>query len=235
MCSRPDTCGGSPAFCREHDVLLIADEVATGFGRTGTLFACEQEDVRPDIMALAKGITGGYLPLAATLFREDIHEAFLGRFEEFRTFFHGHTYTGNPLACAAALANIELVTQPDFIDDLKKKAALLGSLLEPLNNMKHVGDIRQLGLMVEASSWWRTGAPGPFPVEARMARRVILKARDQGVIIRPLGDTVVLAPPLAIEADDLRRLVDATARAIEEVTGARQWLRSHAGGKTATS
>ncbi|MHB1326456.1 MAG: adenosylmethionine--8-amino-7-oxononanoate transaminase [Thermoleophilia bacterium] len=214
----PGYLGRIARLCREYDVLLIADEVATGFGRTGRLFACEQENVRPDIMALAKGITGGYLPLAATLFREEIYEAFLGRFEEFRTFFHGHTYTGNPLACAAALANIELLTQPEFINALEQKTALLDSFLKPLDNLKHVGDIRQLGLMagIELVADRRSGEP--FPVEARIARRVILKAREQGVIIRPLGDTVVLVPPLAIDADDLRRLVDATAWAITEVT-----------------
>lgn len=205
-------------LCRQAGVLLIADEVATGFGRTGTLFACEQEDVQPDIMALAKGVTGGYLPLAATLFKEEIYEAFLGSFEELKTFFHGHTYTGNPLACAAALANIGLVKRPEFIAGVREKAWMFESLLEPLKEMKHVGDVRMMGLMAGIELVADRGPREPFPPGDRMARRVILKAREKGVIIRPLGDTVVIMPPLAISGDELKQLVDAAAWAITEVT-----------------
>lgn len=205
-------------LCREHGVLLIADEVATGFGRTGTLFACEQEGVEPDIMALAKGLTGGYLPLAATLFKEEIYEAFLGRYEELKTFFHGHTYTGNPLAASVALANVELVEKPEFFAGVGWRAGLLAELLEPLAGLKHVGDIRQLGLMAGLELVADKESREPYPVEERVARRVILKVRERGVIIRPLGDTVVLTPPLAIGEEDLRELVKATAWAIAEVT-----------------
>lgn len=206
-------------LCRQHGVLLIADEVATGFGRTGTLFACEQENVEPDIMALAKGLTGGYLPLAATLFKEEIYEAFLGRYEELKTFFHGHTYTGNPLACAVALANAALVKEPEFLDGVRERARLLAELLEPVKGMRHVGDIRQLGLMAGIELVADSGSREPYPVEERVARRVILKARERGVVIRPLGDTVVLMPPLAIGEGDLKELVGATAWAIAEITG----------------
>ncbi|MBE0428441.1 MAG: adenosylmethionine--8-amino-7-oxononanoate transaminase [Thermoleophilia bacterium] len=205
-------------LCRRHGVLLVADEVATGFGRTGTMFACEQEGVEPDIMALAKGITGGYLPLAATLFREEIYEAFLGRYEELRTFFHGHTYTGNPLACAAALANIELIRQPGFLERVREKAKLFDSLLARLAGLRHAGDVRRIGMMAGIELVAGRGATEPFPVKERVGRRVILKAREKGVIIRPLGDTVVIMPPLSIGEGELRHLVEAASWAIEEVT-----------------
>ncbi|MEK7817329.1 MAG: aminotransferase class III-fold pyridoxal phosphate-dependent enzyme, partial [Actinomycetota bacterium] len=204
---------------REHKVFLIADEVQTGFGRTGTLFACEQEGVEPDIMALAKGLTGGYLPLAATLFKEEIYEAFLGRYEELKTFFHGHTYTGNPLACAVALANAALVKEPEFLAVVRERASLLAELIEPLKKMEYVGDIRQLGLMAGIELVADSGSREPYPVEERVARRVILKARERGIIIRPLGDTVVLMPPLAIGEEDLKELAEVTAWAISEITG----------------
>ncbi len=205
-------------LCRRHGALLIADEVATGFGRTGTMFACQQEDLRPDIIALAKGITGGYLPLAATLFKEEIYAAFLGRYEELKTFFHGHTYTGNPLASAAALANIELVRKPGFLPGIGKRSARLAALLEPLKRLPHVGDVRQLGLMAGVELVRERQSQAPFPLHERVARRVILKARERGVIIRPLDDTVALVPPLSIHTGELKQLVDATAWAIREVT-----------------
>jgi adenosylmethionine-8-amino-7-oxononanoate aminotransferase len=201
-------------LCDRHDVLLICDEVATGFGRTGRMFACEHEDVTPDLMCVAKGITGGYLPLAATLATERIYEGFLGRHEEFRTFFHGHTYTGNPLACAAALATLMLFEQEQTLERLQDKIALLGELLEPVAAMPGVAEVRRRGFM--------TGIElDGFPVEARAGHQVTLAARRRGAIVRPLGDVVVLMPPLAIEARDLRRLVAITADAIAEVVAAR--------------
>ncbi len=205
-------------LCQEHGALLIADEVATGFGRTGKMFACQHEDIRPDIMALAKGITGGYLPQAATLFREEIYAAFLGRYEELKTFFHGHTYTGNPLAAAVALANISLVQRPNFISGINRRAAWLAAWLEPLKQMPHVGDVRQLGLMAGIELVSDRQSRAPFPLADRVARRVILKARERGVIIRPLDDTVALMPPLSISAGELKKLVGATGWAIREVT-----------------
>jgi adenosylmethionine-8-amino-7-oxononanoate aminotransferase len=201
-------------LCDRYGVLLICDEVATGFGRTGRMFACEHEDVAPDLMCVAKGITGGYLPLAATLATERIYEGFLGRHEEFRTFFHGHTYTGNPLACAAALATLMLFEQERTLERLQDKIALLGELLEPVAAMPGVAEVRRRGFM--------TGIElDGFPLEARAGHQVTLAARRRGAIVRPLGDVVVLMPPLAITAQELRRLLAITAEAIAEVVAER--------------
>jgi len=199
-------------LCDRHGVFLICDEVATGFGRTGTMFACEQEDVAPDFLCLAKGLTGGYLPLAATLTTERVYEGFLGAFEELRTFFHGHTYTGNPLACAAALATLDVFEQEDTLARLQHKIALLGALLdEHVAPLPAVTEVRRRGFM--------TGIElGGFPLEARMGHQVTLAARERGAIIRPLGDTMVLMPPLAIEEAELVRLVEITAEAIDAAT-----------------
>jgi adenosylmethionine-8-amino-7-oxononanoate aminotransferase len=199
-------------LCDEHDVLLICDEVATGFGRTGTMFACEQEDVAPDLMCVAKGLTGGYLPLAATLAGERIYEAFLGEFAELKTFFHGHTYTGNPLACAAALATLDVFEQEDTLAALQPKIALLGELLdEHVAPLATVREVRRRGFMVGIEL-------EDFPLEARMGHQVTRAARRRGAIVRPLGDVVVLMAPLSITPDELRTLVTITAAAIAEAT-----------------
>jgi adenosylmethionine-8-amino-7-oxononanoate aminotransferase len=195
-------------LCDRYGVLLICDEVATGFGRTGTMFACEQEEVSPDLLCLAKGLTGGYLPLAATLASERIYEGFLGEPEEYRTFFHGHTYTGNPLACAAALASIEAFEQERTLERLQPKIALLGELLERVGAMPEVSEVRRRGTM--------TGIDlGEHDPALRLGHRVALEARERGAIVRPLGDTMILMPPLSISEAELRRLVSITADAIE--------------------
>jgi adenosylmethionine-8-amino-7-oxononanoate aminotransferase len=201
------------ALCDRYGAFLICDEVATGFGRTGRMFACEHEGVSPDFMCVAKGITGGYLPLAATLTTERVYEGFLGRHEEFRTFFHGHTYTGNPLACAAALATLRLFEQERTLEVLQDKIALLASLLAPVAAMPGVAEVRRRGFMVGIEL-------EGFPVEARAGHQVTLAARRRGAIVRPLGDVVVLMPPLAITARELRRLVAIVADAIAEVVAA---------------
>jgi adenosylmethionine-8-amino-7-oxononanoate aminotransferase len=190
-----------------HDILLIADEVATGFGRTGTMFACEQERVAPDFLCLGKGLTGGYLPLAATLTTERVYEGFLGEPEEQRTFFHGHTFTGNPLACAAALANLELFRSEDTLLRLQPKIRLLGELLAEVGAMREVAEVRGRGFMVGIDL-------GEHEPGLRIGHRVVLEARRRGVIVRPLGDTIVLMPPLAISKADLRRLVATVAESI---------------------
>ena len=199
---------------RQHRVLLIADEVAVGFGRTGRMFACEHEQVSPDLMCLAKGITGGYLPLAATLATEEIFAAFLGEFEEFKTFFHGHTYTGNPLAAAAGLANLDIFAEDRVIEGLAPKIALLTRLLERMAEMPQVGDIRQRGLMVGIELVQDQESREPFPVSRRVGHQVILAARKLGVILRPLGDVIVLLPPLSITPEELATLVQVTREAI---------------------
>ncbi len=205
-------------LCTRHGVLLIADEVATGFGRTGTLFACEQEGVSPDLLCLAKGITGGYLPLAATLATEEIFESFLGEPSQQRTFFHGHSYTGNPLCCAVALASLRIFEKDHVLAGLVAKIALLSRLLhERLGIHPHVLEIRQLGMMIGIEL---QKAPSlAYPAEKTMGAKVCVEARRHGVILRPLGNVVVLMPPLCISADEIGILVDATARAIDAVCG----------------
>jgi adenosylmethionine---8-amino-7-oxononanoate aminotransferase len=202
---------GVRELCDRYGVLLIADEVATGFGRTGRMFACEHEEVAPDLMCLAKGITGGYLPLAATLATERVYEGFLGEFEEFRTFFHGHTYTGNPLACAAASATLDVFEEERTLELLQPKIELLARLLEDVGEHPAVDEVRRVGFM--------TGIDlGEHPLALRMGHRVTLEARRRGALVRPLGDTVVLMPPLSISESCLRRLVAITAEAIDAAT-----------------
>ena len=202
-------------LCDRYGVLLICDEVATGFGRTGTMFACEQENVAPDLMCVAKGITGGYMPLAATFTSERIYEGFLGRHDEYRTFFHGHTYTGNPLACAAAIATLDVFEHERTIEALQPKIELLEHLLEPIAALPQVGEVRQRGFMVGIE------LDGFDPAE-RAGHKVTLAARSRGAIIRPLGDVIVLMPPLAIEGAELQRLVAITRQAIETVAPAQR-------------
>jgi adenosylmethionine-8-amino-7-oxononanoate aminotransferase len=202
-------------LCDEFEVLLICDEVAVGLGRTGTMFACEHEDVSPDLLCLAKGITGGYLPLAATLTTEEVYDAFLGEHEDLKTFFHGHTYTGNPLACAAALATLDVFESERTLERLAERIDELGShLAELVAPLPGVAEIRRRGFM--------TGIQlEEFPFAKRMGHRVTVEARRRSAIIRPLGDVVVLMPPLAISATELRRLVEITAAAIEAATSQR--------------
>ncbi|MDQ4071655.1 MAG: aminotransferase class III-fold pyridoxal phosphate-dependent enzyme, partial [Actinomycetota bacterium] len=200
-------------LCDRHGVLLICDEVAVGFGRTGRMFACEHEGVSPDFLCLAKGLTGGYLPLAATLATEEIYEGFLGRPEELRTFFHGHTYTGNPLACAAALACLEVFEEERTLQRVGPKIDLLSTLLDSVAELPAVSEVRQVGLMVGIEI-------GGFAPEQRMGHQVTMEARRRGAIVRPLGDVVILMPPLSMSAQDLCRLVATTAEAIAVATGA---------------
>jgi len=206
-------------LCSKYGILMIADEVATGFGRTGKMFACEHESVSPDILCIAKGITGGYLPLAATITTEDIYLAFLGEFRELKTFFHGHTYTGNQLACAAAIANIDLFKKEKTLQKMQKKIEILRKELDKTKELHHVGDIRQKGFMAGIELVKNKKTKEPYPFEERMGWKVCLKARENGVIIRPLGDVVVLMPPLSISQQELKSLVRITAEAVRVVTG----------------
>jgi len=194
-------------LCDRHDVFLICDEVATGFGRTGTMFACEQERVAPDFLCLGKGLTGGYLPLAATLATERVYEGFLGAAEDGRTFFHGHTFTGSPLACAAALASLDAFESESTLLRLQPKIRLLGELLEEVGEMPEVAEVRGRGFMVGIDL-------GDHHPSLRLGHQVVLEARRRGAIVRPLGDVIVLMPPLSISKADLRRLVEIVSESI---------------------
>ncbi len=201
----------------ELGIPLIADEVAVGFGRTGTLFACEQEQVRPDVLCLSKGLTGGYLPLAATLVTSEIYAAFLGEPAEGKTFFHGHTYTGNPLGCAAALASLRLFNDNKVLDNARIVGGLLASRLASLAKHPHVGEVRWKGVMAAIDLVGNREPHEPFAADLRIGHRVALAARDRGVIIRPLGDTIVLMPAPAMPPDLAGRLCDAVFEAIDSV------------------
>ena len=204
-------------LCDRLGILLIVDEVATGFGRTGTLFACEQEGVCPDLMALAKGISGGYLPLAATLTTERVYEAFLGEYQDLRTFFHGHTYTGNALACAAASASLRLFSTDDVLNRLPAKISRLADGLEPIATHPHVGEVRRRGMMVGIELVADRTSREPFPWHERRGVQVCNRAIANGLFIRPLGDVIVIMPPLAISLAEIERLTAIVAESLAEV------------------
>lgn len=204
-------------LCKEYQVLMIADEVATGFGRTGKMFACDHEEVVPDLMALAKGITGGYLPLAATLTTQSIYEAFLGNYSEFKTFFHGHSYTGNPLACAAALANLGIFEKEKTLRKIHSKIRRLSLALQSLDQLDHVGDIRQCGMMVGIELVKDKMSREPYPLTEKKGILVSLEARKRGMLIRPLGNVVVLMPPLSTPHSVLTQMVQILRGSIRKV------------------
>jgi len=203
--------------CRKHDVLLIVDEVATGFGRTGRMFAVEREGVAPDFVALAKGLTAGYLPLAATVTTKRVYDAFLGSYDELKTFFHGHTYTGNPLACAAALANIEMFEEQGVIESLPPKVEALSRGLERFRGLPMVGDVRQIGMIAGVELVKDRSTSEPFEPRQRVAHRVCRKARDYGIIARPLGDVLVFFPPLCCTTDEIEALCDGMFAATKDI------------------
>jgi adenosylmethionine-8-amino-7-oxononanoate aminotransferase len=205
-------------LCTRYQVLLIADEVATGFGRTGKMFACQHEGVTPDLMAISKGLTGGYMPLAATLTTEEIYNAFLGPYEDFKTFFHGHSYTGNPLGCAVALANLEVFKKDKTLSRLRPKIKTMARLLQPLWPLPHVGDIRQRGFMAAIELVEDKKTRKPYPLKARIGHRVCGIARQRGLLLRPLGNIIVLIPPLSTDNRTLTRMVAILHRAIATVT-----------------
>ncbi len=203
--------------CDEYGALLIADEVATGFGRTGKMFACEHEKVAPDLMAVAKGLSGGYLPLAATLTTERIFEAFLGEYAENKTFFHGHSYTGNQLACAAALASLDLFEKRNVLNELQAKIEALRQGLERFWELPDVGDVRQCGFIGAVELVRDRATKEPFRYEERMGARVCRRAREKGVLLRPLGDVLYFIPPYCITDIELQRLLSAAFDSIREV------------------
>jgi len=205
-------------LCKKYGVLLIADEVATGFGRTGKMFACEHEKVRPDIMVMSKGITGGYLPLAATLTTEEIYNQFLGEYDEHRTFYHGHSYSGNSLACAAALANIRIFEEDRVLESLEEKIEFLQIGLKGFNKLAHVGDIRQKGMIIGIELVEDKDRRKQYPSGAQIGHKVILEARKRGLIIRPLEDVIVLIPPLSIRIKELGQILKIIYDSIQAVT-----------------
>ena len=201
-------------LCTKYNVLLIADEVATGFGRTGKMFACQHEGVTPDLMAISKGLTGGYMPLAATLTTDEIYKAFLGKYEDFKTFFHGHSYTGNPLGCAVALANLEVFKKDKTLARLQPKIKTMAQLLQPLWQLPHVGDIRQRGFMAGIELVEDKKTRKPYPLKARFGHRVCGIARQRGLLLRPLGNIIMLIPPLSITLKELRHMLETVQYAI---------------------
>lgn len=203
---------------RRYGVLLIADEVATGFGRTGKMFACEHEAVTPDMMILSKGITGGYMPLAATLTTDEIYNAFTGDYTDKKTFYHGHSYTGNPLACAAALANLKIFREEKIIEGLIPKIAAAKVKLQQIAKLDHVGEVRQQGLIIGIELMLDKGRKSPYPWELAAGARVCQQAREYGLIIRPVGDVVIFMPPLASTVEEIEEMLNIIERSIREIT-----------------
>jgi adenosylmethionine---8-amino-7-oxononanoate aminotransferase len=205
-------------LCDRYDILMIADEVAVGFGRTGTMFACQQEGVTPDIMALSKGITAGYLPLAATLTTQKVYDAFLGEYRELKTFFHGHTFTGNPIACAAALASLDLFERDRLLETLPEKIAYLAERMDGISRLPHVGEARRAGMIGGIELVADKETREAYPWEERVGIRVCLEARKHGLFLRPLGNVIVIFPPLSISLPELALLLDGIEASIRAVT-----------------
>ncbi len=195
--------------CKDNGVLLILDEVATGFGRTGKMFAAFHEDISPDAICIAKGITGGYLPMAATLFTQEIYDGFIGNYRDNKTFFHGHTYTGNQLASACAVKSLEMFKKYDLLNKIKPTIARFNELLKDFWMLENVGDIRSIGLMAGIELVKDKYTKEPFEAGERIGHKVVLNARERGVIIRPLGDVIVVMPPLVIDEKTLDTLMSA--------------------------
>ncbi len=205
------------ALCDAHGVFLIADEIAVGFGRTGTLFACEQAGIQPDLLCLSKGLTGGFLPLAAVLATQSIYDGFLDDSRE-RAFLHSHSYTGNPIACAAALAALAIFASDDVIARNRATAARMAQLAAPLAQLPHVADLRQAGMILAFELTRGGDRATPFDPSLRVGLRAYRAALERGVVLRPLGDILYWMPPYCIDEEQLRLLADATRAAIVEAT-----------------
>ena len=209
------------SFCNRAGILLIFDEVMTGFGRTGSMFACQQEQVTPDILCLAKGLTGGVLPLAATLVTEEIYNAFLGTTDEQKTFYYGHSYTANPPACAAAIASLEIFRIDRTLDSLQQKIHHLTRALKTLEHLKWVSEIRQCGFIAGIDVMDDPLTSAPFPWQESTGARICEAARQHGLLTRPILDTLVLMPPLCISTAQIDAAVKALFLSIQEVCGTR--------------
>ena len=210
---------GVKDLCEKYNILLIADEVMVGFGRTGKMFACSHENVTPDILTISKGLNGGYMPLAATLATDEIYNAFLGKYSEQKTFFHGHTYTGNPLACAAALASIDIFEREKVMEGLEPKIRALQERLEQFQELKSVGDVRQCGLIAGIELVKNRETKEPYSWEEKIGIRVSYEARQRGLITRPLSNVMVVMPPLSIKISELNNMMEILYESIECITG----------------
>lgn len=206
-------------LCEQYEVLLLVDEVATGFGRTGKMFACEYEGIQPDIMMVGKKLTGGYLPVAATLTSDEIYDAFYGDYEELKTFFHGHSYTGNQLGCAVALANLDLYKRENLIAHVEQTSQYTAERLTAFMNLPHVGEVRQLGLIVGIELVRDRVSKETYEWAEAIGVRVCRRARERGLLIRPLDSIITFLPPLASTTEELGEMLDIIYQAIEEVTG----------------
>ncbi len=209
---------GARELTRKYDVLMIADEITVGMGRLGSLFACEQEGVSPDLLCLGKGLTGGYLPMSATLATTDIWNAFLGKYADLRTFFHGHTYGGNPLAASAALANLAVFDEEQTLAKLPEKMARMQANLAPLAEHPHVGDVRQRGMIAAVELVRNKETKEPYEWEERRGIIACRRAMNDGVWLRPLGNVVYLMPPLTISLEEIDRLCDALIEGVKHAT-----------------
>lgn len=209
---------GVRELCTKYEVLMIADEVATGFGRTGKMFACEHEHVTPDLLTAGKGLTGGYLPVAITVASEEIYNAFLGDYEEQKTFFHGHSYTGNPLGCAVAIANLELIEKRNLIQEVENMSEYLAAILTAFSQLDHVGDIRQKGFMIGIELVRNKDTAEPFDWKDRVGVKVCRRARELGMLLRPLGNVIVFMPPLAAAKEELDEMADILYQSIRDIT-----------------
>lgn len=205
-------------ICDKYNVLLLVDEVATGFGRTGEMFACNHDSVTPDILILGKGLTSGYLPLSATITTQDIFDTFLGDYDELRTFFHGHSYSGNPLSCATAIANLEIFDEEKTISTIKASIRILDDQLKEFKGLKHVSDIRSKGLMAGIDLQEDPKKNIPYQLNERIGKKVCDMVRHEGVLIRPLGDTIVIMPPVSIKEKELKKLTKSIYKCIKIVT-----------------
>ncbi|MBM4056072.1 MAG: adenosylmethionine--8-amino-7-oxononanoate transaminase [Planctomycetes bacterium] len=213
-----DYLAGVSRLCKKYNVLLILDEIMTGFGRTGKMFACEHENVVPDLMTLSKGINGGYMPLAVTLTTQEIYDAFLGEYSSLKTFFHGHTYTGHPLGCAASLASINLFEKEDIINNLQPKIHYLKDRLQSFRILKHVGDIRQCGLIAAIELVKDKDTKEPYLWTERIGMQICIEARKHGLLIRPLGHIIVIMPPIVIKNEEIDRMLNIIHHSIQLIT-----------------
>ncbi len=206
------------AACDRHGVHLIADEVAVGFGRTGSMFACEQAGIGPDFLCLSKGLTGGYLPLAAVLTTEDVYQAFYGDFESRIAFLHSHSYAGNPLGCRAALATLGLFDERPVLEENRGLARAMAEATAHLHDHPHVAEVRQIGMILSIDLAQDKARRIPYTLQERRGRRVYVHGLSNGVLLRPLGDVIYFMPPYVITEDEIRLMAEVAAAGIEHAT-----------------